>query len=548
MTLETDVLTTSKSMGRWIGDVSDLITQPAAMADLLGQLDQPVYLVSGDGQLAATTQGSATLGNDVDGLPLLGFVPATAMSQIGDASFCKDHNLKFAYMTGAMANGIASEAMVIAAANAGMMGSYGAAGQSLQAVEAAINTIQSAVGDMPYCFNLIHSPNEPQHEINIVELYIKRGVTCVEASAYLGMALPAVRYRTHGIHTDSDGKIVTPNRIIAKASRTEVATHWFSPPPQKMLDELVSQGHLTIEQAQLAGQIPMAQDLTAEADSGGHTDNRPAIALWPTIIDLKNQLQAKYNFAQQLRVGAGGGISTPTSAAAALAMGADYLVTGSVNQACIESGSCDYVRQALAQAQQADITMAPAADMFEMGVKLQVLKRGTMFPMRAGKLYDLYKTYNSLEEIPAAIRSNLEKTVFLQPIDDIWQQTRDFFLKREPAQAQKADRDPKHKMALVFRWYLGLSSRWANAGDLSRKMDFQIWCGPAMAAFNQWTADSFLADYQNRDTVTVGLNLLYGAAVTSRINMLRSQGVKLDESVKQIKPQTRDALEAYCSE
>ena len=546
MTLETDVMTTCNSMGKWIGPEPELVTEPKAMADLLGQLDQPVYLLSQDGKLAATTQGSATLGNDADGLPLVGFVPATAMSQIGDASFCEDHQLKFAYMTGAMANGIASEAMVIAAANAGMMGSYGAAGQSLQAVEAAIDTIQNAVGDKPYCFNLIHSPNEPQHEINIVELYIKRGVTCVEASAYLGMALPAVRYRTHGIHTDSDGKIVTPNRIIAKASRTEVATHWFSPPPQKMLDELVSQGHLTIEQAQLARQIPMTQDLTAEADSGGHTDNRPAIALWPTIIDLKNQLQAKYDFAQQLRVGAGGGISTPTSAAAALAMGADYLVTGSVNQACVESGSCDYVRQALAQAQQADITMAPAADMFEMGVKLQVLKRGTMFPMRAGKLYDLYKTYNSLEEIPAGVRANLEKTVFLQPIDDIWQQTRDFFLKREPAQAQKADRDPKHKMALVFRWYLGLSSRWANAGDLSRKMDFQIWCGPAMGAFNQWTADTFLADYQNRDTVTVGLNLLYGAAVASRINILRSQGVKLDESVKQIKPQTRNALEAYC--
>ena len=29
--------------------------------------------------------------------------------------------------------------------------------------------------------------------------------------------------------------------------------------------------------------------------------------------------------------------------------------------------------------------MAPAADMFEMGVKLQVLKRGTMFPMRAAQ-------------------------------------------------------------------------------------------------------------------------------------------------------------------
>ncbi|MFG0250306.1 MAG: PfaD family polyunsaturated fatty acid/polyketide biosynthesis protein [Phycisphaeraceae bacterium JB051] len=539
-------MTTRKTIGMWSGQETELVTDAAAIHQMLGQLDSPVYLVMLDDQLAATHAGHATLGDDADGLPLVGFVPATSMQQMGDASFCDDHGLKFAYMTGAMANGIASEAMVIAAAKAGMMGSYGAAGQSLQAVEAAIDTIQGAVGDLPYCFNLIHSPNEPQHEINVVELYIKRGVTCVEASAYLGMALPAVRYRTHGIYRDADGNIVTPNRIIAKASRTEVATHWFSPPPQKMVDELVSQGHLTIEQAALCREIPMAQDLTAEADSGGHTDNRPAISLWPTMIDLKNQMQAKFNYTQKLRVGAGGGISTPTSAAAALAMGADFLVTGSVNQACIESGSCDYVRQALAQAQQADITMAPAADMFEMGVKLQVLKRGTMFPMRAGKLYDLYKTYNSLDEIPAAVRANLEKTVFLQPIDDVWNQTREFFLKREPAQAQKADRDPKHKMALVFRWYLGLSSRWANAGDLSRKMDFQIWCGPAMGAFNQWTTDTFLADYLKRDTVTVGLNLIYGAAVASRLTMLANQGVSLEESIKTIKPQTSDALEAYC--
>ena len=105
-----------------------------------------------------------------------------------------------------------------------------------------------------------------------------------------------------------------------------------------------------------------------------------------------------------LRVGLGGGIGTPAAAAAAFAMGAAYIVTGSINQACVESGSSDRVRMMLAQTQQADVIMAPAADMFEMGVKLQVIKRGTMFPMRAGKLFELYRAYDSLEEIPAAER------------------------------------------------------------------------------------------------------------------------------------------------
>ena len=59
---------------------------------------------------------------------------------------------------------------------------------------------------------------------------------------------------------------------------------------------------------------------------------------------------------------------------------------------------------------QADVTMAPAADMFEMGVRVQVLKRGTMFPMRAAKLYELYRQYPSWEAIPAAERVQVEKT------------------------------------------------------------------------------------------------------------------------------------------
>ena len=50
--------------------------------------------------------------------------------------------------------------------------------------------------------------------------------------------------------------------------------------------------------------------------------------------------------------------------------------------------------------------------MFEMGVKLQVLKRGTMFPMRAQKLHDLYTQYDSIDDIPTDERQKLESQVF----------------------------------------------------------------------------------------------------------------------------------------
>jgi PfaD family protein len=218
-------------------------------------------------------------------------------------------------------------------------------------------------------------------------------------------------------------------------------------------------------------------------------------------------------------------------------MGAAYVVTGSINQACVESGSSEPVRQMLAQAEQADVMMAPAADMFEMGVKLQVLKRGTMFPMRAGKLYELYRGYNSLDELPEAERTNLEKTYFKAPIAEIWRQTEGFFQKRDPSVLTRASKDPKYKMALVFRWYLGLSSRWANAGEPDRRMDYQVWCGPAMGAFNEWTRGSFLAEPANRRVADVGRCLMHAAAVLTRVNALRQQGVTLSAEACGVEPE-----------
>ena len=81
-------------------------------------------------------------------------------------------------------------------------------------------------------------------------------------------------------------------------------------------------------------------------------------------------------------------------------MGAAYIVTGAINQACVEAGASEHTRKLLSQASMTEVIMAPAADMFEMGVRVQVLKAGTLFPMRASKLYELYNRYNSIDAIP----------------------------------------------------------------------------------------------------------------------------------------------------
>jgi len=266
------------------------------------------------------------------------------------------------------------------------------------------------------------------------------------------------------------------------------------------------------------------------------------LALIPTMLALRDRMQRKYNFDRPLRVGAAGGIATPASAVAAFAMGASYIVTGSVNQACVESGSSDLVRQMLAEAEQADVIMAPAADMFEMGVRVQVLKRGTMFAMRGAKLYEIYRACDSIEAISPTDRAMLEKQYFRATLDEVWASTKQFFMKRDPAQLEKAKRDPKHKMALIFRSYLGQSSRWANAGEASRRIDYQVWCGPAMGAFNEWAKGSPLEQAGNRRVATVAMNILYGAAVLTRANVLRSQGVVLPGGAAEVSPMLLESL------
>ena len=273
------------------------------------------------------------------------FVPACRLEDLGDASFRADHMLRYAYVAGAMANGIGSVEVVEAMSRAGMLGFFGAAGLPPARVEAAIDRLSHGLGNAPHGFNLIHSPNEPDLENAVIDLYLSRGVRLVEASAYLDLTPALVRYRTHGIHADDAGRVVTPNRVIAKASRVEVASKFFAPPPDRILQELLRTRVLTPEQARLAARVPVAQDLTAEADSGGHTDNRPLVTLLPTMLALRDRMQAEHRYNAPLRVGAAGGIATPAAAAAAFVMGASYVLTGSINQACVESGSSDAVRE-----------------------------------------------------------------------------------------------------------------------------------------------------------------------------------------------------------
>ncbi len=519
----------------WLGENDHIATSEAALRAALLDLDKPLWALGNHQFLGLAASGKACA--EAAGTSVMGMAPAISMESLGEVDFCKTYNTRYASYAGAMANGISSEELVIALGQAGYMGSYGAGGLSPTRIEAAIIKIKAALPDGPYAFNLLNSPNEPRLEEGAVELYLKHQIRVIEASAYLALTVPLVHFRVAGLARAANGEVEIKNRVIAKISRLEMAQKFLEPAPADIIKVLLEQGKITQEQADLSAQVPMADDITVEADSGGHTDNRPMICMIPAFLALRDQVKAERKYAQPVRIGAAGGIGTPDAALAAFMLGAAYVVTGSVNQACVESGASEHTRTLLAQMQMADVAMAPAGDMFEMGVRVQVLKRGTMFAMRAQKLYELYTRYNSWEEVPAAEREKLEKTVFKRDFASIWDDTVKFFMERDPRQVERGNANPRDKMALVFRWYLGLSSRWSAKGEKGREMDYQVWTGPAMGAFNEWVKGTYLEASVNRHVVDVAAHILRGCAYLYRLRLLERQGIRFPAGLQQYIPE-----------
>ncbi len=487
-------------------------------------LDQPLYLTQ-DGQgnlmrLDAYQDGCC-------------FVPPCNISKLGDRSFMECHGVSVPLYCGAMAKGIASAELVIAAGKRGILASFGAGGLPMHQVRASLEKIQAALPQGPYAVNLIHSPFNPNLEKGNVDLFLEKGVRTVEASAFMALTPQVVRYRAAGLRRNGDGSVQICNRVIGKVSRTEVARMFLSPAPEKLLQQLVESGEITNDQAVMARQVPMADDITVEADSGGHTDNRPIHVILPLIINLRNRLHREFQFAQRVRVGTGGGIGCPSAAIAAFDMGAAFLVTGTINQLARQSGTCDSVRKQLSLAKYSDITMAPAADMFEQGVELQVLKKGTMFPAKAKMLYAIFNKYQSFQDMPATELARIEKRIFAKSLGQVWSETKDFYINRlkNPEKIRRAEVDGKLKMSLCFRWYLGLSSFWANNGIEGRQMDYQVWCGPAIGSFNEFIQGTYL-DYSSANNfpcvTQANLHILTGAAYMKRLQVLRFASLQVD--------------------
>ena len=434
-------------------------------------------------------------------------------ADLGCRTFKRDYGLKYAYLAGSMYRGIASVELVARMGKAGMLGFFGTGGLTLGRIEEAILALRKELtGDQKFGMNLLCQLGQAEHEMRTVELFLRHGIQTIEASGYMQLTAALVRYRVAGLTPGAEGGVVARNKIIAKFSRPELARLFLAPPPETIVRALQENGQITELQARLAREISLADDLCVEADSAGHTDRRSATTLLPAIMHMRDEAMRERKHGKWVRVGLSGGIGTPEAAAAAFMMGAEFILTGSINQCTVEAGNSDAVKDLLEQMDVQDTDYAPAGDMFETGSQIQVLRKGLFFSARANRLHELYRQHESLEQIDGKTRQQIEQKYFGRSLEAVYEETRAYWLRVRPSEIDRAERDPKHKMALVFKWYFVHTMRLALHGSAQQKFDYQIHCGPALGAFNRWAKGTPLEHWRNRHVDEIAEKLMQETA------------------------------------
>ncbi|WP_329110184.1 ACP S-malonyltransferase [Micromonospora sp. NBC_01699] len=425
----------------------------------------------------------------------------TTPDALGSAAFRRDYGVRHAYAAGGMHHGVSSVELVSRLARARLLGYFGAAGLTVADVAAAVGRIRDAVPTgAPFGVNVTHDPFDPRAEADLVDVLVREDVRFVEAATYVEVTAPLVRHRLTGARLLPDGTVHAPRKLLAKVTRLDAARLFLAPPPRALVQRLVDEGLLTPQEAAAGERIALADDVCAVGDAADYSDQGALSALLPSVRRLRAELGG---VADAVRIGGGGGIGSPESAAAAFVLGADFILTGSINLCTAESGLSAAAKDLLPGVDVHDTAYAPYGALFELGGRARVLKKGVLFHVRAGKLYDLWRTYDSWDAVPTAVRAKVERDYFGATFEEV--------AARVVPQGGSAP-DPKRRMALVFRWYCAQALRWAIEGTPGRVADYQVACGPALGACNQWLRDTPSRAWRDRHADDLADRLMTDAA------------------------------------
>jgi NAD(P)H-dependent flavin oxidoreductase YrpB (nitropropane dioxygenase family) len=226
--------------------------------------------------------------------------------------------------------------VVVGVSKAGGMGVLGAVGFTPEQLKEELDWIDENIGDKPYAVDIvIPQKYEGMGELDPEKLRLQLESMIPEEHREFAEKLLA----DHGVPPDTDGggpeggllgwTEATARALIeesVKRPNVRMIANALGTPPKHIIDEIHESGRLV---AALCGRVKQAKRhkeagvdiiIAQGGEGGGHTGDVGSVVLWPQIIEA----------VAPTPVLAAGGIGTGAQMAAAMAMGAAGVWTGSI--------------------------------------------------------------------------------------------------------------------------------------------------------------------------------------------------------------------------
>ncbi|MFI2264963.1 acyltransferase domain-containing protein [Micromonospora aurantiaca (nom. illeg.)] len=398
--------------------------------------------------------------------PAPGPPPATASRPrpAGSPGLRSDYGIRYACLAGSSPFGVTSPAFLRRLSESGLLGFFGTWGLALPEIRAALAELRDV---RRYGMAWPSGGDERA----LCDLYLAHGVRHVEVTGPLAVVSPQlVRFR-HG-----DGS----RQVLVRAPDLATAVRFLRPADPATVRALAAAGHLDGGSAGAAAREAVATDVAVERD---------AHALVPALVALRDRE------APGARIGVAG-VGTPAAVAAAFALGADFVVTTTVNQCTAEAATSDAAKDLLAALDVTDVREAPDPDLFELGARSPVAHRGTLFAARAEELYRMFLRYDRLADVGPRRLAELERTHFGRPLDEV------------RADLGVAGRDDRRVLASVCAAYCRQATAAALRGTPGQRLNYRVPASTDVGAFNRLVAAEPLADWRARHAELVTERLL----------------------------------------
>ena len=225
--------------------------------------------------------------------------------------------------------------VVVAVSKAGGLGVLGAVGFSPEKLREELDWIDARIGDRPYAVDIV-IPQKYEGLGNLDPIELEKQLQAMVPAQHTEFA--AKLLREHGVPEwpDRDDRMgllgwteATASPLLEEAltrPKVKLIANALGTPPKNIIDRIHASGRLV---AALCGKVKQARQHKAAGvdiviaqgyEGGGHTGEVGSVVLWPQIIDA----------VAPTPVLAAGGIGNGRQVAAALAMGAQGVWTGSL--------------------------------------------------------------------------------------------------------------------------------------------------------------------------------------------------------------------------